>query len=278
MELDHCVILFDEIDELIRLRTDDGTDPFGRFLTTSMLPKLAKLWAQRRVLFFVATNDIEAADPAIKRSQRFDAAVFVPPPSFEKKKQRLNELLEEGSAGLTSEGVEKALSGADPNRSYLGVFAFLRWDQIWDLAQRIAASEREGLTPSDAMKDALQRLGEELERTDWRQSGSAKSNATNEAPNKGPDGQSYPFQGMFDRWRAQTLNERRDYRAAAVLRLESKLFLTRPKIWKAYKSVDDYVQLDGEVDGALEMTGSGPLKLDGGEWKASDRRGIFFFK
>ena len=64
IELDHCVVLFDEIDELIRKR-DGETDPFGRFLTTSMLPKLAKLWDQRRVLFFVATNDVDVADPAL---------------------------------------------------------------------------------------------------------------------------------------------------------------------------------------------------------------------
>lgn len=38
-ELDHAVVLFDEIDELVRER-DVEEDAFGRFLTTSMLPKL----------------------------------------------------------------------------------------------------------------------------------------------------------------------------------------------------------------------------------------------
>ena len=39
MELDHVVVLFDEIDELVRER-DLEPDQFGRFLTTSMLPRL----------------------------------------------------------------------------------------------------------------------------------------------------------------------------------------------------------------------------------------------
>jgi SpoVK/Ycf46/Vps4 family AAA+-type ATPase len=47
MELDRCVVLFDEVDELIRSRGEAETDPFGRFLTTSMLPKIAQLWSQR---------------------------------------------------------------------------------------------------------------------------------------------------------------------------------------------------------------------------------------
>ena len=37
IELDQCVVLFDEIDELMRER-ETVPDAFGRFLTTSMLP------------------------------------------------------------------------------------------------------------------------------------------------------------------------------------------------------------------------------------------------
>lgn len=53
-ELDHSVLLFDEIDELVRER-DIEKDAFGRFLTTSMLPKLAELWDARKIFYFVAT-------------------------------------------------------------------------------------------------------------------------------------------------------------------------------------------------------------------------------
>ena len=78
-ELDHAVVLFDEIDELVRER-DMEKDAFGRFLTTSMLPKLAELWEDRNILYFVATNHINYFDSAIIRSHRFDALILVTPP------------------------------------------------------------------------------------------------------------------------------------------------------------------------------------------------------
>lgn len=93
MELDHVVVLFDEIDELVRERSEKEADAFGRFLTTSMLPKLAELWHLRKVLYFVNTNHIAYFDSAITRSGRFDALVFVPPPSFEAKCGQLAVLL-----------------------------------------------------------------------------------------------------------------------------------------------------------------------------------------
>jgi SpoVK/Ycf46/Vps4 family AAA+-type ATPase len=93
MQLDRTVILFDEIDELVRAREKDS-DAFGRFLTTSMLPKLAELWKGRRVIYFVATNHIKFFDPAIRRAERFDTLVDVSPPSFEKKIKQLGGLLD----------------------------------------------------------------------------------------------------------------------------------------------------------------------------------------
>jgi len=91
-ELDHAVVLFDEIDELVRER-DIEKDAFGRFLTTSMLPKLAELWEKRKVLYFVATNQINYFDSAIIRSHRFDALILVSPPSFNAKCEKLKDLL-----------------------------------------------------------------------------------------------------------------------------------------------------------------------------------------
>lgn len=266
MELDHCVILFDEIDELIRMRDTDGSDPFGRFLTTSMLPKLAKLWEQRRVLFFVATNDIEAADPAIKRSQRIDAAIFVPPPSFETK---LNLLKEKGHdpSELTSENVGKALAGPSSAEGYLGVFAFLRYDQIGDLAHRISVFEREeDLDLDTALKKALQELGEEMQRTDWQRSGVA--------PNGDPP---KDFSDLFGRWNTQNLDERRDHRNAAVLKLSDDLDRKKPSDWESYKDAKGYVVMDPEVYGSLKSDDEGMLKLEGGSWTGTDRIGICVF-
>ena len=276
MELDRCVILFDEIDELIRLRQSNGTDPFGRFLTTSMLPKLAKLWSQRRVLFFVATNDIEAADPAIKRSQRFDAAVFVPPPSFEKKKEKLGDLLGEVPE-LTPEGVEKALAGEDEEDAVLGVFALLRWDQIEDLAHRVEVRERDGEGSATALRAALDELGKELERTDWRPAERGDDQAGEEVEG------GYPHGAMFERWRKQKLDERRDYRSVAVLQIAAGLFNPLPDGWRWYDEEGHdseerrYLVLSPDVEGALALREDGSLELTHGGRKAIDRKGIFSF-
>jgi hypothetical protein len=161
MELDHTVVLFDEPDELVRERAG-AADAFGRFLTTSMLPKLAELWKQRRVIYFVATNHIEYFDEAIIRSERFDVLVFVPPPSFEKKIKTLQEHLggvatitvtqAEIDAELSRIGKYSTLAkGEDvpvrlPDECLLAKFVLLRFDQLDELAfhlrpTRLAAIE-----------------------------------------------------------------------------------------------------------------------------------------
>lgn len=261
MELDHCVILFDEIDELIRARDSGSSAPFGRFLTTSMLPKLAKLWSQRRVLFFVATNDIEAADPAIKRSQRFDAAIFVAPPAFEKKRKQLEDL--DVSVSLKREEVESALDGSS-EAPELGVFALLRWDQLDDLAHRIEVAKRNDEHGKLALQRALKELGEELETSDWQ---TAKQDGAADQP----------FAGMFDKWRRQGRNERRDFRRAAVLRLGLGLGSRLPDGWSSYNGDSGYVKQNSEVEAALKAQ-DGMVELDGDSWKGQDRSGLYCFE
>jgi SpoVK/Ycf46/Vps4 family AAA+-type ATPase len=171
MELDHAVILFDEIDELVRER-EGGQEAFGRFLTTSMLPKLAELWQQRKTLYFVATNHIMYFDRAITRSERFDALILVAPPSYQKKTTTLKQLL--GTAGgeyefLTEEsevwselkqaGDGDTHAGAQALRNYhmLAKFVLLRHDQLSELAvnirESLAGSSRQIKTES--LRDAL---------------------------------------------------------------------------------------------------------------------------
>jgi hypothetical protein len=156
MELDRCVVLFDEIDELMREREGES-DAFGRFLTTSMLPKLAELWKQRRIIYFVATNHIEHFDQALTRSQRFDALIFVPPPAFAAKKRRLLDIL----TGLDSTPVDvrvtqaqiqnelEATAAIDLNTDHelsedhlLAKFVLLRWDQLEELAHILLRLKR----------------------------------------------------------------------------------------------------------------------------------------
>jgi ATPase family protein associated with various cellular activities (AAA) len=171
MELDRCVILFDEIDELIRSRNDEA-DPFGRFLTTSMLPKLAQLWEQRRVLFFVATNDVDAADAAIKRTQRFDARIFAAPPAFHVKRRLLAKILTKHGrrfpSALKEEAVRRALSGSYEEGESFGVFALLRHDQMYELANlMIKETGEKEMVSASTTKAALDGMGKRLKAVEW---------------------------------------------------------------------------------------------------------------
>src|SRR5205823_4992927 len=101
-----------------RAAPETTTDAFGRFLTTSMLPKLAELWKQRRIVYFVATNHLSYFDPAIVRSERFDALILVPPPSFAAKTAQLAKILGtlapemKFSFTVTREAIEAELKNA----------------------------------------------------------------------------------------------------------------------------------------------------------------------
>jgi hypothetical protein len=197
-ELDHAVVLFDEIDELVRER-DIEKDAFGRFLTTSMLPKLAELWDARKILYFVATNHINYFDSAIIRSHRFDALVLVSPPSFETKIDRLTKLLSQVHGfpkvhfqireqeiqkeldrlrdslnSPTKDKMEEALAThwkeLELHSNYtLAKFVLLRYDEIDELAYRIAKILWERSTiprnvPNDVLREALTKVAD----SQWR--------------------------------------------------------------------------------------------------------------
>ena len=189
MELDHAVVLFDEPDELVRER-EGSPDAFGRFLTTSMLPKLAELWKQRRIIYFVATNHISYFDAAIIRSERFDVVVSVPPPSFEKKVGRLEECLNQMGVRNVSIQVtlkevaakldelseldkKKGASGTKDkpwpgdeelaSEAQLAKLVLLRWDQIDELASRLASRSRDKealIVDSDLLTAALKEISD----------------------------------------------------------------------------------------------------------------------
>ena len=106
-DLPGIVVLFDEMDALVRTRQEDQTVPLdvmSRFLTTSMLPKLAKLHDDKRVVFFFATNYQRGFDPAIKRPGRFDILLCVGPPKWDEKLKKLKTL---AKSPLTSDDVAK---------------------------------------------------------------------------------------------------------------------------------------------------------------------------
>lgn len=168
MELDHAVVLLDEIDELIRSRTNDS-DPIERFFTTTMLPRLAKLWKQRRILFIVNTNSIVDVDPAVMRSQRFDAAIFVLSPSFQKKQEFL---LDQGVDVQWDvdyiNRIVNDVASVGTGEQALAWLPFIRWDQMKRLSATLAATSAGGKVGSEEAAAVLQEFGRrDLVQTDW---------------------------------------------------------------------------------------------------------------
>lgn len=167
MELDHCVILLDEIDELVRDR-DAAAEPIERFFTTTMLPRLAGLWKSRRVVFFANTNGIADVDPAIRRSQRFDAAILVMPPGPKVKQKQIAEALQldvEIDAVAISQTIAKSKGASDDERGYAAL-ALLRYDQIPAFCVSYRRLDAGGWTQA-AVAAAIRPFAKELAQSDW---------------------------------------------------------------------------------------------------------------
>jgi hypothetical protein len=193
MELDHTVVLFDEVDELVRER-DIEPDQFGRFLTTSMLPRVAELWKARKVMYFVATNHIEYFDRAVTRSQRFDAILYIGPLAFEAKQKRLLDILAKTyeiraafDEELTAQRIEEALpkdgieaiekarnkddqeylkAAALDDKFVLSKFALLRFDELNELASQMESALRSStIITADVLEKGLKGIRDTKSRT-----------------------------------------------------------------------------------------------------------------
>lgn len=79
-----AVVLFDELDELVR-RRNASQDVLSRFLTTYMLPWLQQLRDRQDIIFLFATNDVSIFDDAIKRYGRIDFVLPIGPPLIDGK-------------------------------------------------------------------------------------------------------------------------------------------------------------------------------------------------
>lgn len=246
MELDHCVILLDEIDQLIQTR-DAASDPIERFFTTTMLPRLANLWNEAKVLFFVNTNAIQKVDPAIRRSQRFDAVVMVMPPGFVSKAKELNKY----NIGLevSEPQVTDLLNGKPGNTSSIvGWFGLLRHDQIEALASKLARPGEPTTVDAQRLAEGLRPFAISLASLDWE----ADKNTSYTDPEKLPH--------LLD----HTTYQRRDPRVERFVRVEGPVpsDLQVGLVDECYVAVDPteekveawadkigaVVQLDGKVE------------------------------
>jgi len=116
MELEQCIILFDEIEEFCLNRENQGLGMESRMLTTAMLTAINDLRRKKRSIFFLATNRLAAFDTAITRPGRFDMQLFVGTPNLNARCIQLSQKLG-GLVGSVEEDVkEKALQ---TYRSYL---------------------------------------------------------------------------------------------------------------------------------------------------------------
>ena len=78
--LEQTVVLLDEFDEMGRDRSQPQ-ELLSRFITTSMLPKLAAINKARKIVFLLATNHVSHFDAAFSRGGRFDMILQVMPPT-----------------------------------------------------------------------------------------------------------------------------------------------------------------------------------------------------
>ncbi len=170
MNLSRTVVLLDEMDALAQRRTSDGTerlDVTREFLTTSMLPKIAKLHDERRILFFMATNHLKNFDEAIKRPGRFDLLIFMGPPSWAEKLSSLDQFWPKSDSNGDKtkfdedKGKVKAALGSwigeadkDKTRELLDLFTF---GEMKSLFEEIASGKN--------LREALEKTGEKGFRT-----------------------------------------------------------------------------------------------------------------
>lgn len=84
LAVEQIVVLLDEFDEMGRDRA--GNDNIlSRFITTAMLPKLAEINKERKIVFLLATNYLTGFDAAFRRGGRFDMQLQVMQPNLASK-------------------------------------------------------------------------------------------------------------------------------------------------------------------------------------------------
>jgi hypothetical protein len=102
--VEQVVVLLDEFDELGRSRVENE-DLLSRFITTAMLPKLAAINRERKIVFLLATNHVSGFDAAFSRPGRFDMLLQVMQPTLASKLafSKWSQILKRSLGGLGGE-------------------------------------------------------------------------------------------------------------------------------------------------------------------------------
>jgi SpoVK/Ycf46/Vps4 family AAA+-type ATPase len=109
MDMAGVVVLFDEMDALVQKRdAETSIEIESKFLTTYMLPKLAKLHDRGQLAFLMATNFQASFDDAIKREGRFDFLLCMGPPILKAKCGSIHVFFEADNSIEETEETKKA--------------------------------------------------------------------------------------------------------------------------------------------------------------------------
>ncbi|HWX22458.1 MAG TPA: ATP-binding protein [Candidatus Binatia bacterium] len=166
-DLSGVVVLFDEMDALVRARGEkQPLDITSRFLTTSMLPKLAGLHDQGTLVFLFATNYQKDFDPAIKRPGRFDILLCVGPPPWSEKLRCIDRFLPKKTPSNAVKRIRGKLTrlvqSCDPaQRELLDLFTFQETQTFFEgITKNSEAGTKRilGLKPAQ-FKGHLKRFG-----------------------------------------------------------------------------------------------------------------------
>jgi hypothetical protein len=148
MDLAGVVVLFDEMDALATKREAqpgaEQLDVVRQLLTTSMLPKLADLHAQKQIIFFMNTNHRNGIDSAITRAGRFDMLLHVVPPTWSEKLKHLDRFYSADPSEVTQaeERLRKWTAKSAKEREILNRFTFAETRSFLEHIRRTRGHEK----------------------------------------------------------------------------------------------------------------------------------------
>jgi hypothetical protein len=145
---EQIVVLLDEFDEMGRSRVKNE-DLLSRFITTAMLPKLAAINKERKIVFLLATNYVSGFDAAFSRGGRFDMLVPVMQPSLDAKLNADPTIFPNWADSL--KGALKALPTKAKNT------ARARISELTFLETKVLVHQLAGLAEAEEIEGAIQK-------------------------------------------------------------------------------------------------------------------------
>jgi SpoVK/Ycf46/Vps4 family AAA+-type ATPase len=158
-EAEHVIVLFDEIEELVRNRdvhlgSEDDFRPSleNRLLTSNMLTLLQELKRRGRGIYIVATNYFSEFDEAVRQPSRFDMILKVLPPNVDEKFREFIRLLTNEENAVSEIDATSARDNVYGHSEEVKNFTYREWTSLVD---RVVRKHRAGSPIPDAFESAL---------------------------------------------------------------------------------------------------------------------------